>query len=1096
MKRFSFSSLRIRLILLVLLAVVPSLGIILYTGLEQRRRAAIEVKAEALRLVRFVSIEEQQSVEGVRQLLFALAQLPSLRSGDAASCNNLFTNLLKKYPRFANIGAANKDGHIFSSAIPLSGPVNAADRTWFQRAVQTRDFSVGDYQIGRITGKASVNFGYPVFDAMGQTQAVVFAALDLSWFNQLAPETQLPKGTVFTVVGSDGTILVRHPDPDKSVGRSMPEAPVIQAILKKGEGMAEIPGVDGITRLYAFTPLGRGNSNAYVSIGISKEAAFAAVDRVFGQSLLALCLVAVLALAAAWFMGDVLVLRGMNALLGATGQVAAGDLSARTGLSYGSGELSQLSRAFDQMAESLEKREFEARQITEENVVMARIGQLLGSTLRIEEVYCRFAEEARKLIPFDRINVNIINHDGKTATRAYSSGSTLTGRQVGEVFDLAGSSTEEVMRTRSSLLIQTENRAELADRFPRLLPAFDAGHRSMLTVPLISKNLVIGGLFLGATKPGVYTDRDVKLAENIGALIAGAIANAQLFTEGKQAGERVLRQSTMLEGINRILRETLTSEDEREIACTCLTAAEKLTGSKLGFISEVNEAGRLDTIALSHFGRDACKVPESQALKMLKDMEIRSYWGRVIREGRSQVVNDPGSDPDRVGTPEGHPRITSFLGVPLKHGERTFGLIGLGNKESGYDLADQQDIETLSIAFVEALDRKRENKEKERLQDHLRQSQKMEAIGRLAGGIAHDFNNLLTIIKGYSQLSLLELKEGDPLRGIMEEIQNASQRAADLTRQLLVFSRRQVSDVKVLDINVRLRDLDKMLRRVIGEDVELLTLLAEDLGRVKADPGQIDQVIMNLAVNARDAMPSGGKLTIETRNAELDEFYARRHVAVTPGHYVMISVSDTGVGMTPEVRERAFEPFFTTKEKGKGTGLGLSTVYGIVKQSGGNIWVYSEPGKGTVIKIYLPRIDEPLEEMRERVVTEELPRGSETILVVEDEEEVRKLIVRLLQRQGYNVLQARDGDDASLIGGQHLDPIHLILTDVVMPGMNGRALSERLTILHPKMKVLFMSGYAENAIVRHGVLAQGMNYLQKPFRMDELIRRVREVLDQ
>ncbi|MGA2519112.1 MAG: PAS domain S-box protein [Thermodesulfobacteriota bacterium] len=392
-------------------------------------------------------------------------------------------------------------------------------------------------------------------------------------------------------------------------------------------------------------------------------------------------------------------------------------------------------------------------------------------------------------------------------------------------------------------------------------------------------------------------------------------------------------------------------------------------------------------------------------------------------------------------------------------------------------------------------ERKRAEKEMAALQEQLRESQKMEAIGRLAGGIAHDFNNLLTVIKGYSQLSLMELKEGDPLKGNIEEIQKGSQRAADLTRQLLAFSRRQVMEMKVLDLNTLLRDLDKMLRRIIGEDIELTTLLANDLGRVKIDPGQIEQVIMNLAVNAKDAMPSGGKLTIETANAVLDESYARNHADVKPGRYVMFSVSDTGVGMTPEVRERLFEPFFTTKQKGRGTGLGLSTVYGIVKQSGGNIWVYSEPGHGTTFKIYLSRVDEPLEQLREKTTREELLRGSETVLVVEDEEKVRQLTVEILGKQGYSVLDASQGDDALAISEKHKGPIHLILVDVVMPGISGTELTKRLAFLRPETKILYMSGYTDNAIVHHGVLEKGVNYIQKPFTIDELTRKVREALD-
>jgi CheY-like chemotaxis protein len=285
-----------------------------------------------------------------------------------------------------------------------------------------------------------------------------------------------------------------------------------------------------------------------------------------------------------------------------------------------------------------------------------------------------------------------------------------------------------------------------------------------------------------------------------------------------------------------------------------------------------------------------------------------------------------------------------------------------------------------------------------------------------------------------------------------------------------------------------------MLRRVIGEDITLEVVSAEPLGQVKADPGQMEQVLMNLVVNARDAMPEGGKLIIETANVELDEGYANKHIAVKPGAYVMLSVSDTGMGMTPEVKERLFEPFFTTKEMGKGTGLGLSTVYGIVKQSGGNIWVYSEPGQGTTFKIYLPRVDEPLEELREEVIRE-IPRGSETILVVEDEGMVRKLAVRILNRQGYRVLEAEDEGKAFMLCEKYKETIHLILTDVVMPGMGGRQLAERLREIHPEAKTLYMSGYTDNAILHHGILDPGIRFLQKPFTVESLSRKVRETLD-
>jgi len=392
-------------------------------------------------------------------------------------------------------------------------------------------------------------------------------------------------------------------------------------------------------------------------------------------------------------------------------------------------------------------------------------------------------------------------------------------------------------------------------------------------------------------------------------------------------------------------------------------------------------------------------------------------------------------------------------------------------------------------------ERKQAEQEKAALEEQFRQSQKMEAIGSLAGGVAHDFNNLLTIIKGNSQLSLTEMKADDPLRENIEEIDKASDRAATLTRQLLAFGRRQILEMRVLDLNTTLRDLEKMLRRIIGEDVELVTFMAEDLGNIKVDPGQMEQVIMNLAVNARDAMPKGGKLTIETTNVELDEEYARKYISVKPGSYVMLSISDTGMGMAPEVKGRIFEPFFTTKEKGKGTGLGLSTVYGIIKQSGGNIWVYSEPSQGTTFKIYFPRVDEPLNEVGKKGVEEELPRGNETILLVEDEEEVRKLAAQVLMKQGYKVLEAPHGNDALLVCKQHEGPIQLVVTDVVMPGMNGCELAENLLSLYPEMKALYMSGYTDNTIAHHGILEPGLHYIQKPFSVEGLAIKVREVLD-
>lgn len=407
--------------------------------------------------------------------------------------------------------------------------------------------------------------------------------------------------------------------------------------------------------------------------------------------------------------------------------------------------------------------------------------------------------------------------------------------------------------------------------------------------------------------------------------------------------------------------------------------------------------------------------------------------------------------------------------------------------------------ETTSYAVVivnDITEHKRAEEEMAALQDQLRQSQKMEAIGRLTGGIAHDFNNLLTPIVGYSQLAVSALPSSDPMRADLQEIQNAADRAAKLIRQMMMFSRRQPQKSQVINLNNVLLDMDKMLRRLIGEHIELVTLPAQDLGSAKVDPGQFEQVLVNLVVNARDAMPNGGKLILETSNVTLEEDYVHQHAGRVPGKYVRVVVSDNGIGMTDEVKAHLFEPFFTTKEKGQGTGLGLATCYGIIKQSNGHIAVYSEQGQGTTFKVYLPRIDEEPGSLPRRDEVGYLPKGNERVLLVEDEPLVRNLAVRILRNQGYTVLEATNGSEAIRVAHEHArDEIHLLLTDIVMPQMGGKELADRLRLIRPGIKVLFTSGYTDNTIVQHGLLDPDIAFLEKPFSPAALVRKVREVLD-
>lgn len=422
------------------------------------------------------------------------------------------------------------------------------------------------------------------------------------------------------------------------------------------------------------------------------------------------------------------------------------------------------------------------------------------------------------------------------------------------------------------------------------------------------------------------------------------------------------------------------------------------------------------------------------------------------------------------------------------------GIVNAFGKHRVFTESDMKVFQTIGQMVATELEVLDEERGREEMWEQLLQAQKMEAVGRLAGGVAHDFNNILSAITGYAELAMRKMEKDDPLRRNIEIIHKSANRAATLTQQLLAFSRKQIIKPEVLNLNTLINDMMKMLKRLIGEDIRIEILQGEGLWNIKADRGQIEQVLMNLAINAMDAMPKGGTLTIETENVVLGKGYAEGHLSVTPGEYVRLVVSDTGQGMTDDVQRRIFEPFFTTKEGAKGTGLGLATVYGVIKQHRGNIYVYSEPGKGTTFKMYFPRVKEA-EKQFERQELQVLPRGTETILLVEDEKEVRELAAIVLSELGYTVLEAEDAEDALKMVKMYHGRIHLLLTDVVMPGMSGSALAKEIRECCPEIKILYMSGYTEDAIVKHGVLKNEINYLQKPFTTYEFAQAVRRVLN-
>jgi signal transduction histidine kinase len=473
-----------------------------------------------------------------------------------------------------------------------------------------------------------------------------------------------------------------------------------------------------------------------------------------------------------------------------------------------------------------------------------------------------------------------------------------------------------------------------------------------------------------------------------------------------------------------------------------------------------------------------------------------SGWAMLNR--RPAVIEDIYADA-RIPVDAYRPTFVKSLAMMPIRTKEPIGAIGTywATKRLPTD-AEVRLLQTLADSTSIAIENVQAQKTLSRVEDQLRQAQKMDAIGRLAGGVAHDFNNILSVILSYAYLLKGDLKTDDPVRADLEEIAKAGERASGLTKQLLTFSRQQPSEARVLDLFEPVVGMEKMLRRLLGADVELTILPAVGLWPVLADPGQIEQVVLNLVVNARDAMPQGGKLTVELKNVELDEDYAKDHVEAVPGPHVMLAVSDTGTGIDRPTLARIFEPFFTTKGPGKGTGLGLATVFGIVKQGKGHVWVYSELGHGTTFKVYFPRASgdaAAAAPVGAGDVSARPRRGTETVLVVDDDDQVRAVACNILRRNGYVVLEASNGGEALLIAEQHTAKIHLLLTDVVLPRMSGRMVAERIEKSRPGIKVLFMSGYTDDAVLQHGILESNVAYLQKPLTPEGLNRKVRVVLD-
>jgi PAS domain S-box-containing protein len=748
----------------------------------------------------------------------------------------------------------------------------------------------------------------------------------------------------------------------------------------------------------------------------------------------------------------------------------------------------------EEILRSSEEKFFKAFQSHPNPMVISRVSD--GHVIEVNVSYEKFFGYARAEVlgrTANELNLYVRPADREQMMRIMLANGILTDHEMqfrtrtGEVRTvLASADLIEIAREKCILGVlrdvTEQRRAERALRISeqRFVKAFDASPIPMLIISLPDlryaevNDSLVRTLGLAREKLLGRTDEEVGLKVDL--------ARRAAIVKRLQAGSRVENEDYPIRLLSGETRHMLLSADWIEF------------GSKphvLVAAVDVSESRRLE----DHFRKAFHSNPLAMSISCLDSgryVDVNDGYSRLLGYTRADVVGRTAMELNVWADPEKRNALVTQL---REHGRvenfeielRTKG----GQIRSGVLYAETMELAGTPHLLSAVLDLT----ELKQLEEQFRQSQKMEAIGRLAGGVAHDFNNLLMVIIGRCDVALTKLTGKNPATASVEEAQRAAWKAASLTRQLLAFSRKQVLQPQVLNLNTATGNMEKLLVRLIGEDVSLVVRGAADLGQVRADPGGIEQILMNLCVNARDAMPRGGRITIETANVTFDEAYVMRHGVVAPGRYTMLAVSDTGAGMDATTQSRIFEPFFTTKEAGKGTGLGLSTVYGIVKQSDGYIWVYSELGHGTTFKIYLPRLDAPVEETVEETAAPAVSRGAETILLVEDEEQVRELATEFLRGAGYRVLNARNGNEALAVCATEPAGIQLVLTDIIMPGMNGRELVEQLHARYAPMKVIYLSGYTDEAVTGHGILPHGHAFLQKPFRLSDLAHKVREVLD-
>ncbi len=1078
-----------RLVLLVVLALLPPLAIQAWSGLEQRREREAALRAEAVAQTRALQVDVVRVAEGVRQLLVALAEMPTIRAGDAAGCTAYLQTVARQYPAYSLLVVNDAQGLVLcSSAGAAPGEYDNAARAYHQRAMASGGFAVGDLVTGISTRRPSIHFALPFRRMDGEPGGVVAASVDQAWLSGQLAAAALPPGAEALVLDPSGTVVAAARDGRPAVegwlGRPAPEA--LRTALRVSEAAAvEAAAPDGAARLFGAVPSGPILGGMVVAAGLDRIRMLSELRETSERNLLALAVGAALAMSAGIVCGRRFVLAPLARLAAAADRVGGGELGARADLDRRSGEMREVGAAFDRMSAALAAREGER--------------DWAEAARRAGEARLDAALAVARLGTFEWNPVtDALTLDGRSREIfGFAPGEGTRGQEVFERIDPSdlGRVAAEVEASRQApSRLETEYRAHLPDGTVRTI--------------LCISDAVPGADGRAERMLGVFSD----------------------VTDRTRAEAALRDERNRLEVLNRTGAQLAAELDPDRLVQAVTDAGVELTGARFGaflYDTEGAEGGSDALYALSGADRPAFK-----GVFMPRAAHV---FGPAHNEGvmrSDDLTADPRCGPGERhrGMPDGCLPVRSYLAAPVvSRGGEALGSLVFGHPEPGvFTEAAERVVAGLAGQAASAIDNARlfraaqraketlearveertrdlrlaiatlheEVLERERTEDALRQSQKMEAVGQLTGGIAHDFNNMLQGIGGALETVQRRVAQGRiaDTAPLMEAARQGLTRAAALTQRLLAFARRQALDPRPVEPDTLIEGMGELIRGTMGPGVAVEMRLHDGLWTVLCDPNQLENALLNLAINARDAMPDGGRLTIATGDVRLSAADVAGHDGAVPGHYVEISVADTGAGMDEATRARAFEPFFTTKPLGHGTGLGLSQLYGFVRQSGGLVRLDSAPGRGTVVRLHLPHHhgDEAVAETRPDHEDSVAGEGG-TVLLVEDEDSVRVVAAERLRELGYEVLEAGDGPAALRLlraGGR----VDLLVTDVGLPGgMNGRQVADAARERRPDLPVLFITGYAGSAF--DGRLAPGMQVIGKPFPLDALAARVRSMLE-